>query len=162
MLVKIPVTIAQSNKVLPVLRTKTMALLAAGMGGEGSVCTVCEDASELRGAWQLILTWNGRISRTSINLLRSKNEKSLRLLGGLSQLLSDETTRKLVGDGDHVDAAAFTVKLHFAIAESEKRVVFAAAYVDTWMNFGAALADDDVAGDNDLSAKFFHSETIAA
>ncbi len=77
-------------------------------------------------------------------------------------MIMKKTTRKLVGDSDNVDAAAFTVELHFPIAESEEGVVFAAAYVDTRMNFGAALANDDVTGDDDLSAKFFHSETIAA
>jgi hypothetical protein len=66
-----------------------------------------------------------------------------------------------VGNGD-IHAATFAVKLHFAIDERKERVITAHADVDAGMNFGAALANDDVASDNRLTAEFLHAETFTA
>src|SRR4051812_23148037 len=52
--------------------------------------------------------------------------------------------------------------MHAAIDEREQGVVAAAADADTRMHLGAALADQDVAGDHRLAAEFFHAETLAA
>jgi hypothetical protein len=41
-------------------------------------------------------------------------------------------------------------------------VILATANSNTRMNLGAALADDDVAGDHGLTAEFFHTESVAA
>ena len=63
---------------------------------------------------------------------------------------------------DHVHAAAFAVELHLTICQSEEGVIFTAANTHTWMDFGSALTHDDVAGNNGLSAVFFHAEALAA
>jgi hypothetical protein len=61
-----------------------------------------------------------------------------------------------------VDAAAFLVEEHAAIHECEKRVVTTATDAESWMDLGAALADDDVSSDDSLTAEFFHAEAFAA
>ncbi len=41
-------------------------------------------------------------------------------------------------------------------------MVFADAYVFTWLPFCSALADDDVTWDDDFATKFFNAESVAA
>ena len=62
----------------------------------------------------------------------------------------------------NIHAAAFAVEEHLAINQCKKRVVAAHADANARMHLGAALADDDVAGDDRLTAKFFHAEAFAA
>ena len=69
---------------------------------------------------------------------------------------------KLVrGVGDHVHAAATPVGLHLAINEGEDGVVAAEADILAWKELRPALADDDVAGDDDLAAEFLDAEALA-
>lgn len=63
---------------------------------------------------------------------------------------------------DHVHTGTFAVEFDQTVGEGEQGVVFTATDTDTRMHFGAALTHDDVAGDNNLSAVFFHAEALAA
>jgi hypothetical protein len=63
--------------------------------------------------------------------------------------------------GIHIDAASALVEADFTIAESENGEVFAEADVATGFPFRAALAGDDVTGDDDFTAEFFHAEAFA-
>ena len=64
--------------------------------------------------------------------------------------------------GHDVDACAIFVEEHASCAESEEGVVLAHPYVRASGPACAALADDDVAGDNSLATEFFHAEALAA
>lgn len=70
--------------------------------------------------------------------------------------------RSVGGGSHHIDAAGFAVKHDLAIDQREKRVITAATDAEARMHFGAALADDDVAGDDGLAAEFLHAEALAA
>ena len=74
--------------------------------------------------------------------------------------------RSLRGSGSEdlvdVDAAAFAVEADGACDDGEDGVVTAEADAFTGGPFGAALADDDVAGDDLLAAVFFDTEAFAA
>src|SRR6187399_3551473 len=52
-------------------------------------------------------------------------------------------------------------KLHAARLEGEQRVIGADADVRARAHRGAALADQDVAGENGFSAELLHAETFA-
>ena len=62
----------------------------------------------------------------------------------------------------NVDAASVAVEEHAAVHKGEDGVVAAHAHALAGVPFGAALADDDVASDNDLSTEFLHAKTLAA
>ena len=62
----------------------------------------------------------------------------------------------------NVDAAAFAVEEHAAVDEGENRVVTAHTDTLTGVELGAALADDDVTGDDGLAAELLNAETLAA
>jgi len=53
--------------------------------------------------------------------------------------------------GEHVDPAAFAVEKDLAVAQCEEGVVAAHADVAAGLPLGAALADEDVAGDDDFA-----------
>ena len=61
----------------------------------------------------------------------------------------------------HVDAATTTIKLNPAIHEGEDGVIAAKADVPAGNELRSALADDDIAGDDDLSAEFLDAKTLA-
>ena len=63
--------------------------------------------------------------------------------------------------GVDIDPATFAVEADGAVHEGENRVIAAQADVLARHEPGAALADDDVAGDDDLRAKFLHAEAFA-
>lgn len=67
-----------------------------------------------------------------------------------------------VGGGHHVDAAGVAVEHDAAVDEGEDGVVTADADAGTGVEFRAALADEDVAGDDGLAAEFLHAEALAA
>src|SRR5512137_2130219 len=67
-----------------------------------------------------------------------------------------------VGLGQHVHAAGVLIESHAAIGERENRMVAADAHALAGVELGAALADDDVAGDDGLAAEFLHAEALAA
>lgn len=102
--------------------------------------------------------------KTLIHKINSKSppkpttQKSPRI--GIRELLEKYCCRLVCSN--HVYAAAFAVKLYLTIGECKKRVVSAATYTNTRMHFRAALTDDDVAGDDCLSAKFLNAEALAA
>src|SRR5262245_12334702 len=60
-----------------------------------------------------------------------------------------------------VHALAAFVEHHFAIHEREQRPIPAGADIMTGHKLGAALADQDAAGGDELSAKSFHAEPFA-
>ena len=70
------------------------------------------------------------------------------MLAGLSQL--------------DVDAAATLVEVDIALCTCMDGVILAHEHVVTRVPLGAALADDDIAGDDFLAAEFFHTEALAA
>jgi hypothetical protein len=49
-------------------------------------------------------------------------------------------------------------EFHFTFNESKERVVFTHADIDAGVPFGAALADNDIAGEDLLAAKTLHAE----
>ena len=61
---------------------------------------------------------------------------------------------------DHVDLAVQLVESDAAIFERKKRVVAAHADVGAGMKASAALADDDVARDDDFAAEFLNAEAL--
>src|SRR5690606_35188486 len=64
-------------------------------------------------------------------------------------------------DGDRGAAVAGGMERHRAFDQREQRVVLADADIAAGMPFGAALADDDVAGDDALAAELLHAEAAA-
>ena len=60
-----------------------------------------------------------------------------------------------------MDPAVGAVELDHAVREREEGVVAADADVGSGAETGAALANEDVAGDDRLAAKFFHAEALA-
>lgn len=52
------------------------------------------------------------------------------------------------------------IEMHDAIRNSEKRIIPAPAYVFTWVNFRAALPDDDIADDYTFATEFFHTQSL--
>ena len=68
--------------------------------------------------------------------------------------------RKLRFDRNHADGAGGFAEFHNAVAESEEREIAAAADVFARVELGAALTDDDVAGENALAAIFFNTQIL--
>jgi len=64
---------------------------------------------------------------------------------------------------DRVDvhAASCTVKADPAIDQGEDRVITPETDIASGNELGAALADDDVSGNDRLVAEFLHAETLA-
>lgn len=63
---------------------------------------------------------------------------------------------------DDVHAAGNAVEHDLAVDEGKEGMVTATTDAYTWMHFRAALADNDVTGDDRLAAVFFHAEAFAA
>lgn len=61
----------------------------------------------------------------------------------------------------HIDAATIAVEKNPALNEGENRVVSAKSDIAPWLPFRATLADDDVAGNDDLTTELFHTEAFA-
>jgi hypothetical protein len=61
----------------------------------------------------------------------------------------------------HESSPEFRGEPHAAIRRRKERVVFAHADIGTGMPFGAALTDDDVAGNDGLVAEALHAEAPA-
>ncbi|SBT09752.1 hypothetical protein PROAA_3410002 [Candidatus Propionivibrio aalborgensis] len=68
------------------------------------------------------------------------------------------------GGRDNADRAtapgALDRELNVTLNESEQGVILAEADVFTWMEFGAALANDDVSGEDHLPAIAFYAQTF--
>ncbi len=54
----------------------------------------------------------------------------------------------------------FDGELNFAFHQCEQGVVTTHAHVHTWVKFGTALTHDDVARNNDLTAKLFDAKAF--
>jgi len=65
------------------------------------------------------------------------------------------------GRGIDVDAPIAAVKADVAVGKREKGVIAPHADVGTGVEFGAALTDEDGAGENELATEAFHAETLA-
>src|SRR4051812_39710676 len=61
---------------------------------------------------------------------------------------------------DHVHAAAFAVELHDAIDQGEQGVVRAQPNAAAWMELGADLPHQDVAGDHLFSGVALHATSL--
>jgi len=64
----------------------------------------------------------------------------------------------------NTDKAAFLlafVKPYFSFGQGKKSVILAHANIGGRVEFGAALADNDIAGDNRFTGIFFHAKTAA-
>ena len=57
-------------------------------------------------------------------------------------------------------AFADVIVMYNAICDSEKGVILALADVFTWMNFRAALPDDDVADNHTLTTELLHAQSL--
>ncbi len=64
---------------------------------------------------------------------------------------------------DRIDVhpATRAIEANAAVNQRENRVIAAEADVFARQKLGAALADDDVAGDDQFAAKFLHAEPLA-
>jgi hypothetical protein len=62
---------------------------------------------------------------------------------------------------DNVDPATGAIKTHLTINQRKNRVVAAEADVLAGQKLRAALADDDVAGNDGFAAKFLYAEPLA-
>ena len=62
----------------------------------------------------------------------------------------------------HIHAASLAIKEYASIHQRENRVVTSHAHALAGMKLGAALAHNDVARYNGLTAEFFHAEPLAA
>jgi hypothetical protein len=67
---------------------------------------------------------------------------------------------KLIGES-HVDAAAFLIEEDIAISEGEKSVISSHANIRTGMPLGSALANEDVASDDNFAAEFLYAKALA-
>ena len=65
------------------------------------------------------------------------------------------------GCGLDVDPAATAIEFHAAIDEGEDGVIAAETDVAAGQELGAALADDDIAGDDGFAAEFLDAEALA-
>ena len=74
-------------------------------------------------------------------------------LRGADELRSDDLDGLLI--------ATAPGEFHDAIGEREERVVFAHADVRAGVELGAALAQDDIAGKDTLTAEFLHTQALA-
>src|SRR5688500_19358670 len=63
-------------------------------------------------------------------------------------------------NADELTGTAFVFKLHNAINQSEKRVVFTAADVVAGFPLRTALAGNDVSAQHSFAAKFLQSQTL--
>src|SRR5699024_195803 len=71
-----------------------------------------------------------------------------------AQLLSD------LDNGDLLAILAQALKLHLAALEGEQGVVAALAHVDAGMDMGAPLANQDVAGQDELAVAPLHAQAL--
>lgn len=61
----------------------------------------------------------------------------------------------------HIDAATISIEKNPALNEGENRVVSAQSDIAAWLPLRATLANDDVAGNDDLTTELFHTEALA-
>jgi hypothetical protein len=63
--------------------------------------------------------------------------------------------------GEHIDALAALVELHFAVHEREQSPIATGADIVAGGKFGAALAHEDAARGDELAAVTFHAQPFA-
>ena len=90
--------------------------------------------------------------------LRPEDRSAASLVGIFSLGKTDLVDRR---GGIDIHPTATVVKANFAVHEGEDGVVAAETDVLAGQELGAALADDDVAGDDGLAAEFLHAEAFA-
>jgi hypothetical protein len=66
-----------------------------------------------------------------------------------------------LASGLNVHPPAIAVELHTAVNESKEGVISSQTNVSTREKFRAALAQDDIAGDDGLAAKFLYTKALA-
>ena len=69
-------------------------------------------------------------------------------------------TKVLKIDGDLLAVFAQTLKLHAAGLHGKQRVVAALAYIDTGMDMGAPLANQNVSGQHKLTVAPLHAQPL--
>ena len=106
------------------------------------------------------IAWNCRYTRNR----RADTTRKLGLERRLPES-ADESSRAGVdapGDTrDDVDPATGAIEPHLAVDQRENGVIATEPDILAGQKFRAALADDDVAGDDRFAAKFFHAEPFA-
>jgi hypothetical protein len=75
--------------------------------------------------------------------------------------MDERSVPSLGGFWEDMNTAIAAVELYFAVDEGEERPVAAGADVIASAEPGAALADDDTAGSDELAAESFDTETFA-
>ena len=65
-------------------------------------------------------------------------------------------------DGYKLFVPLAATEFHFASDFGKNGVIAAHAHAGAWMPHGAALTDDDIAGDHSLAAKRFDAKTAAS
>ena len=86
--------------------------------------------------------------------------KTKKAPGGKPDALTANWRQRGLSLDDDVHLAVGLVELDHTVLEREKRPIAAGADVLSGADLGAALADDDVAGDDFLAAELFHTETF--
>ena len=66
---------------------------------------------------------------------------------------------KLIGEC-HIDTTTLLIEEDVAISEGKKSVIPSHADVSTWVPLGAALANEDVAGDDNFTSEFLNAEAL--
>jgi len=61
----------------------------------------------------------------------------------------------------NIHTAAIAVEFDMTIHKRPDRVITAEANIAAGLEFGSALAEDDVSGDDGLTAEFFNAKTLA-
>jgi hypothetical protein len=80
---------------------------------------------------------------------------------GYTALVANREDKLFRRDWIDIHAPAAAIESDVPVHERENGVIASEADVFTGKKFRAALADNDVAGDNHLAAKSFYAETLA-
>jgi hypothetical protein len=78
----------------------------------------------------------------------------------LKDLFCGKSVKLLRFNRDHADGAGGFAEFHNAVAESEEGEIAAATDVFARMEFGAALTDNDVAGENGFATVLFNTKIL--
>jgi len=102
---------------------------------------------------------NKHIKTSLITVLINKKPATL-TIQSTGLLILFWKSAKLRFDRNNAHGAGGLAEFHFAVAKSKEREIAAAADVFARMELGAALTDDDVAGENEFAAILFNTQIL--
>ena len=98
--------------------------------------------------------------KISCFLSQTKRRRDLEVAAPSRKSIEERLVRR-VGHRIDVHTTSFAIKTHRAINKSENRVVAAETDVLAGQKLGSTLANDDVSSDDDLTAEFLDTKTLA-